>query len=102
MRKFRFAMLGLVLCVVCIAVNAQRKSYVFHGKVESVNLGTKRLTVLNEKIEGWMDPMSMAYAVENEDVLKQIKAGDLIVAKVYDGDYVLHEVKVVPPAAKKK
>jgi Cu/Ag efflux protein CusF len=102
MRKVRFAMLGLALCLLCVALNAQRKSYVFHGKVESVNLSAKRLTVLNEKIEGWMDPMSMAYAVENEDVLKQIKAGDQIVAKVYDGDYVLHEVKVVPPSPKKK
>jgi Cu/Ag efflux protein CusF len=73
-----------------------KKSYVFKGKVESV--GSKSLTVANEKIEGWMEAMTMMYVVDKPEVLKTIKAGDQIRATVYDGDTMLHDVKVVPPA----
>jgi Cu/Ag efflux protein CusF len=105
MLQRRFAMLGVVLgllSVSLVSLNAQKKSYMFRGKVEQVDLKTKRITVTNEKIDGWMDSMSMGYAVENEDVLKSIKPGDQITAKVYDGDYVLHEVKVVSSGGEKK
>jgi Cu/Ag efflux protein CusF len=47
--------------------------------------------------------MTMNYTVDKPDVLKAIKPGDQITAKVYDGDYkTLYEVKVVPPAGEKK
>jgi Cu/Ag efflux protein CusF len=102
MRQFRFAILGLVLCLLSVSLHAQKKSYTFHGKVEQVDVKTKRLTVANERIDGWMDAMTMAYAVDNADVLTHIKPGDQITAKVYEDDYVLHEVKVVPPGGDKK
>ena len=43
-----------------------------------------------------MAAMTMAYSVDNADALKTIKVGDQITAKVYEGDLVLHDVKVVP------
>jgi hypothetical protein len=44
----------------------------------------------------------MSYEVDDPAVLKTIKAGDLITATVYDGDYKLYQVKLAaPPAAKK-
>jgi len=47
--------------------------------------------------------MTMVYKVDKEEILKQMKAGDQITAKVYDGDFqVLHDVKVVPPTNKPK
>ena len=91
--------LACTLAPFASAQQAAKKSYVFKGKVESV--GTKSLTVANEKIEGWMDAMTMMYVVDKPEVLKTIKAGDQIRATVYDGDTMLHDVKVVPPAAKK-
>jgi hypothetical protein len=46
--------------------------------------------------------MTMSYAPDKEDVLKKVKVGDQITAKVYDDDFkVLHDVQVVEakPAA---
>ena len=84
-------------CLLAGALLAQgnKKSYTFHGKVTSVDQRTNKLTVAGEKIEGWMDAMTMAYSVDNPDVIKTIKTGDQIQATVYDGDYTLHNVKVV-------
>ena len=103
-QRSRFAILAAVLCLLAASIDAQtggKKSYTFHGKVTAVDANAKRLTVANEKIEGWMDAMTMGYAVDKDDVFKRVKAGDEITAKVYDGDYSLHEVEVVPPKADK-
>ena len=97
----RLALGFTLLCLlVSFSFGQQKKSYVFKGKVQSV--GEKTMSVANEKIEGWMEPMVMTYNVDNPDVLKNIKTGDQITATVYDGDYVLHDVKLVPPAAQQK
>ena len=104
---FRFvvvvaAMLALGLST-AFAQQAGKKEYVFKGKVEKVDTRAKILTVNNENIPGWMVSMSMGYAVDKEDVLKTVKAGDQITAKVYDGDFkTLYEVKVVPKDPAKK
>ena len=96
--------LALALVLACLtasfapAQQTAKKSYMFKGKVESV--GPRTLTVANEKIEGWMEAMTMSYPVDKPEILKTIKAGDQITATVYDGDSVLHDVHVVPPAKK--
>jgi outer membrane protein, heavy metal efflux system len=73
-----------------------KKSFTFRGKVEQVNGTTKRLTVHSEPIEGWMGEMTMGFAVDNDAVFNRVKAGDQITAKVYEGDFTLHDVQVVP------
>lgn len=72
------------------------KAMTFHGKVEAIT--EKGLTVNGEKVEGWMDAMTMNYPVDKPDVLKKVKVGDMIMATVYQGDMVLHNVQVMPPA----
>ena len=100
-QRIRLAILGAILCLLVPAMQAQpkgKKSYMFRGKVEKVDTATKRLTVANEAIEGWMGAMTMAYGVDKADeVLKVVKSGDQITATVYDGDYTLYDVKVAPP-----
>jgi len=73
---------------------AKDKGMTFHGKVEAVT--DKGLTVNGEKLEGWMDAMTMSYRVDKPEVLKKVKAGDTIMATVYKGDITLHDVQVMP------
>ena len=103
----RIWMFGAMLCLLISrgyaeqsknAPNAAKKEYVFRGKVEKIDLTNKTFTVNGQKVEGWMDAMTMNYVPDKEDVLKKVKVGDEITAKVYDGDYrTLHDVQVVPP-----
>src|SRR5215813_6639039 len=83
---------------------AGKKEHVFKGKVEKIDLANKTFTVNGQKVEGWMDAMTMSYAPDKEDVLKKVKVGDQITAKVYDGDFrTLHDIQVVAaPAADTK
>jgi|GEM_PF-820254 len=88
-----------VLLFAVFPANSQqvgKKEYTFRGKVEQVNATTKRLTIHSEPIEGWMGEMTMGFAVDNDAVFDRVKAGDQINAKVYDGDFTLHDVQVVP------
>ena len=77
-------------------------SHVLLGRVEAVSESTGKLTVNHGNVEGWMGAMTMAYGVDKPEVLKKIKAGDQIKATVYDGDYSLHDVEVVPAKEPKK
>ncbi len=79
----------------------KKKSFTFHGKVQSMDAASKSMTVDGAKVEGWMDAMTMKYEVDNADVLKTAKVGDTIEATVYDGDYKLYKVHVVKPDQKK-
>ena len=92
---------ALLMDMVCLGQAApEKKSYTFHGKVEVVDASENTLQVNNEKIDGWMVAMSMVYKVDDPAIVKKIKAGDQIVATVYEGDYaILHKVQVVPKPA---
>src|SRR5215470_16152176 len=101
----RVAMIGFLLCAVLSLGYAQqnknappagKKEHIFKGKVEKIDLANKTFTVNGQKVEGWMDAMTMNYAPDKEDVLKKVKVGDEITAKVYDGDFrTLHDVQIV-------
>jgi hypothetical protein len=100
----RRSILAAVLALAClVAVNSfgqdkakgKAKSYTFHGKVTAVT--EKGLTVNGEKVEGWMDAMTMTYPVDKLDALKIVKVGDQIMATVYQGDLTLHNVMTMPP-----
>ena len=104
------------LCIVCLSLlifaaapassfmqsadKTSKKGYTLRGKVEDVNQKGKTLTVNHEKVEGWMEAMTMVYVVDGDEVFKSVKTGDKITATVYDGDYTLHNVQIVPAAKK--
>src|SRR5580692_12986713 len=94
-----FFALSLLLAIACLAqAPAGKKSFTFHGKVEAVS--ADGLTVNGEKVEGWMDAMTMKYKVDDPKVLKKVKAGDEITATVYEGDLSLHKVQVAGKSSK--
>jgi Cu/Ag efflux protein CusF len=89
--------LALMITVASMAqgqaqAQAGKKALTFHGKVESV--AADGITVNGEKVEGWMDAMTMKYKVDDPKVLKTVKPGDKITATVYEGDMSLHKVQV--------
>ncbi len=96
------SILAIVLAVLTASLSlaqsaAPKKSYTFHGKVVSVNKSAKTLKIDGEKVEGWMAAMTMNYKVDDPSIVNKLKAGDQITATVYDGDYVLHNVKLAAP-----
>ena len=99
---------GMMMLALCVSVGqaqtAAKKAHTFRGKVEKVEAASKTMVVNGEKVEGWMAAMTMTYVVDKDDAFKTVKVGDQITAKVYDGDFTLHDVQVVPPksAAKSK
>ena len=74
-----------------------RKEFVFKGKVDAVDRAARTLTVTNENVEGWMPSMTMIYKADKDDVYANVKAGDRITARVFDGiEDVLYDVHVIP------
>jgi protein SCO1/2 len=105
--RARFLIVVGVMLAVCISTaSAQQKAkkeHTFRGKVEKVDAKAKTVTVNGENVEGWMSAMTMTYGVDKAEILKKVKAGDQITAKVYDGDFeTLHDVQLAPAAPKKK
>ena len=97
----KFAPLSILFLALISLVHAQqsgKKAFAFRGNVQQVDARAKRLTVATEPIEGWMGAMTMGFAVDKEDVFARVKAGDQITATVYDGDFTLYGVQVVPQA----
>jgi len=96
MTKFIALILLLTFSVSFAQTPQKKKSHVLRGKIEQVNASTKSLTVAHERVEGWMDAMTMTYAVDKESVLKELQAGDQIKATVYDDDFTLYEIQKEP------
>ena len=96
-RRIINGMLTRLLAVLCVFVliscaqKPAKKSHVLTGTVEAVDTKEKTMTVNHQKVEGWMDAMTMAYPVHGDITAKP---GDQIQAKVYDDDYSLYEVQV--------
>lgn len=92
---------GVLVCTLLatLATSAQqddKRAYRFRGTVRSVDVSAKTITVAGEKVEGWMTAMTMAYRVDEPDILRNIGAGDRITATVYAGDFTtLHGVRRV-------
>ena len=93
--------LGVLLLVSVAHAQPKGKAYAFRAKVEKIDAKAKTLTVNGENVQGWMSAMTMTYSADKDDVVTQVKVGDEITAKVYEGDFkTLYEVQVVPPKSK--
>jgi protein SCO1 len=70
------------------------KTYDVHGKVVSVDVKKKEVTLDHEAVPGLMHAMKMPFAVESAKVLEGIKAGDQVHGKlrVKDGEQTITEL----------
>lgn len=96
-RKQILRILSLVIATSALVLaqsQGTKKSYTMRGKVEAVDQKAAKVTVHNENVPGWMAEMTMSYKVDNPAILKDLKPGDAIEATVYDGDEVLHKVRL--------
>jgi Cu/Ag efflux protein CusF len=101
MKRLQRAIAIIAATVVMAAVGfsqgtAAKKALTFHGKVEGVDAKSGKLTVNGDKVDGWMEAMTMDYKVDDPAVLSKVKPGDRIAATVYADDMVLHKVMVMP------
>ena len=61
-----------------------------------MNEAAKSLKANGEKVEGWMEGMTTDYKIDDPAMLKKLKAGDQVMATVYEGDVVFHKIMVMP------
>ncbi|MEO5925962.1 MAG: copper-binding protein [Bryobacteraceae bacterium] len=96
----RLLALVIAFLTLLIPVSAQQKGkqHKLTGKVTEVS--KTALTVDHGSVEGFMGAMTMPYGIDKPETLLKYKAGDLIEATVYENDYTLYDIKIVPPTAK--
>jgi protein SCO1/2 len=66
------------------------KPYPFKGVVVSVDRSREKVTVKHEAVPGYMDAMTMPFAVAESKILEDLKPGDTIEAKLLVGDRSSH------------
>ena len=94
------AAIGLSACG--SAKEAPVKQYQLRGRVLSVSISDHSATIKGEKIEGWMQAMTMDYPVRDEAELRSLRPGEDITATVYVQDlkYWIGGIHELPPAGK--
>jgi Cu/Ag efflux protein CusF len=85
----RTLVLGLVLLAGC-AKQAAEKRYTLTGDVVGVDPKTQMATIKGNKIEGWMEAMTMEYPVKDKSEFAKLAAGDRITATVFVGEANYH------------
>ena len=95
----RALLLGLALLAAC-AKKPPEKRYTLTGDVISLHADTQSVMIKGDKIEGWMDAMTMDYPVKEKSEFAKLKVGDRITATVFVGEAAYHigEIKVTGKA----
>jgi len=80
------------------------KRYTLTGDVLSVDPNSRMATIKGDKIEGWMEAMTMEYPVKDPAEFAKLAQGDRIQATVLVGEsnYRLVDIKVVGKAGSPK
>jgi Cu/Ag efflux protein CusF len=75
------AILILTLAVAC-SKREQPRLFPMRGTVVRLDKKTNLASIHNEKIEGWMDEMTMEFPVEDRNEYKALRPGEKITATV--------------------
>jgi Cu/Ag efflux protein CusF len=99
----RRSLLAAVFLAAC-AKPVPQKRYTLTGGVLALNQSTRMATIKGDKIEGWMEAMTMEYPVKDGAEFAKLKVGERITATIFvsDAGYHIGEIKVTghPPAPK--
>ena len=82
--KFATLVFAVALLAGCQRTPAPKPVQEFHlkGEVTAIDDKAQTATVKHEKIEGWMEAMTMEYQVKDKQEFQKLKVGDQIQAKV--------------------
>jgi Cu/Ag efflux protein CusF len=103
MMKRRTLLLALALLAGC-AKQAPEKRYTLTGDIVGVDPKTRMAMIKGDKIEGWMEAMTMEYPVKDSSEFAKLAAGDRITATVFVGEanYHIGDIKVTGKAGTPK
>jgi len=83
-----------------VAGPVPRIVHTLHGTVVAVDAIAQSLTVQARRLEAWMGAITSIYGVDSPKLLREVKVGDQIMGKVYDGETALHHVEIVAVAVR--
>jgi Cu/Ag efflux protein CusF len=95
----RFLVLSLLLILAGCAKMPDRpvdRKYQLHGVIKRLDPQQQTATIKHEKIEGWMEPMTMEFPVISREEFTKLKVGQTIRATVFvraDLDYRIGEIR---------
>lgn len=103
MRKLFGLLIVMLTLLGCAKTPPPAKEYVLKGEVIKLDATGQLVSVKGEKIEGWMEAMTMDYPVRDKTVFEKLKVGDAIAAKilVQGTDYWVSDVTEAKPAPPK-
>lgn len=75
------------------------RRYELKGRVESLDFDRQRVTIAHDEIKGYMDGMTMSFAVNDAEVLRKLKSGDQVQAALVHDSATnrtwLEEIKLI-------
>ena len=99
----RTLLAGLAMLAAC-AKKPPEKRYKLTGDVVSLDPKTQTANIKGDKIEGWMEAMTMEYPVRDKAEFAKLAVGDRISATVFveDVKYYIGDIRVTGKAAAPK
>jgi Cu/Ag efflux protein CusF len=89
-----------VMTLAACSKSAPEKHYKLTGEVLTLDPKGQQATIKGDKIEGWMEAMTMEYPIKDPSELAKLAPGDRIQATVIVGEsnYRLTDIKVTGKA----
>ena len=93
----RTLLIGLSLLAAC-SRKPEEKRYKLTGDVLSLDQQGHTASIKGDKIEGWMEAMTMEYPLRDVTEFQKLSVGDRITATVFVGEssYSIGDIKIMP------
>ena len=95
-QRREFLMLAALLAG-CAKPAPAEKKYKLTGDVVRLDANTQMATIKGDKVEGWMEAMTMEYPVKDKTEFAKLHEGDRITATIYvaESSYRIGDINVV-------